>query len=333
MSHLPPDPHPFETLTPDLIGDALESAGWQPDGRIMALNSYENRVFQVGLEDDGFAIAKFYRPGRWSDEAILEEHRFLKDLEEAEIPVAPMLEDAEGRSLFYFADFRFSLSPRIGGRPPETEDLDTLESLGRLVARIHAIGKLRPFHHRPSIDPLSYGHVPGQRLLEGGFIPSNLLTAYHEALEAALTLIDEAFTSTGPLASIRVHADAYPGNILATPEGPLLLDFDDARMGPRVQDLWMLAQGDDADRRMALMTLIEGYDTFEHFDLRELRLIEPLRTLRLIHYTEWLSARTQDPAFPRAFPEFGTPSYWVERTHELLNQAERMAEPPVSILP
>lgn len=175
--------------------------------------------------------------------------------------------------------------------------------------------------------------MPGQRLLEGGFIPSSLHTVYHEALEAALASIDEAFASTGPLVSLRVHADAYPGNILATPEGPLLLDFDDARMGPRVQDLWMLAQGDEADRRLALMTLIEGYDTFETFDLRELRLIEPLRTLRLIHYTEWLSARTQDPAFPRAFPDFGTPSYWVERTHELLNQVERMAEPPVSILP
>ncbi|MEY2696272.1 MAG: hypothetical protein RL333_410 [Pseudomonadota bacterium] len=327
------DPHPFESLTPDLIGDALESAGWAPDGRIMALNSYENRVFQVGLETGGFAIAKFYRPGRWSDSAILEEHQYLKELKEAEIPVAPMLENREGESLFFYADFRFALSPRVGGRPPETEDLDQLESLGRLIARIHAIGKLHPFHHRPTIDPSSYGHRPGQRLLEGGLIPSNLLNGYQEALEAALVAIDAAFEGSGAVSSIRLHADAYPGNILATADGPLLLDFDDARMGPRVQDLWMLAQGDDAARRMALMTLIEGYDLFESFDPRELRLIEPLRTLRLIHYTDWLSARTQDPAFPKAFPDFGTPAYWTERTHELLNQVERMAEPFESLLP
>jgi len=333
MPLLPIDPHPFESLTPDLIGDALESAGWPTDGRIMALNSYENRVFQVGLEDGGFAIAKFYRHGRWSDAAILEEHQFLKDLEQAEIPIAPMLEDSEGKTLFHFSDFRFSLSPRIGGRPPETEDLDTLESLGRLVARMHAVGKLRPFHHRPTIDPLTYGHSPGQRLLESDLIPSNLHAAYHEALESALLAIDDAFEATAPISSIRVHADTYPGNILSTPEGPLLLDFDDARMGPRVQDLWMLAQGDEADRRMALMTLIEGYDTFESFDPRELRLIEPLRTLRLIHYTDWLSARTQDPAFPSAFPNFGTPAYWTERTQELRCQVERMAEPAVSMMP
>lgn len=333
MNPIPTPPHPFETLTPDLIGDALESAGWQPDGRIMALNSYENRVFQVGLEEGSFAIAKFYRPGRWTDEAILEEHEFLKELQAAEIPVAPMLEDAEGKSLFHFADFRFSLSPRIGGRPPETEDLDTLESLGRLIARIHAVGKLHPFHHRPTVDPLTYGHRPGLRILESGLIPTSLHKPYEEALVSALSAIDAAFESTGPVSTIRVHADAYPGNILTTSEGPLLLDFDDARIGPRVQDLWMLAQGDEADRRMALMTLIEGYDTFESFDLRELRLIEPLRTLRLIHYSEWLSARTEDPAFPRAFPDFGTPAYWTERTVELSNQVERMLEPPLSLVP
>lgn len=333
MTFAAPHTHPFEALTPDRIGDAMEAAGWPPDGRIMALNSYENRVFQVGLEDGGFAIAKFYRPGRWSDAAILEEHHFLKELAQAEIPVAPMLEDGEGRTLFHFGDFRFALSPRIGGRPPETEDLDTLESLGRLVARIHAVGKLKTFHHRPTIDALTYGHIPGQRILESGLIPSNLVSAYHHALEAALSAIDTAFEAQGPLGTIRVHADAYPGNILATAEGPLLLDFDDARMGPRVQDLWMLAQGDEGDRRLALMTLIEGYDTFESFDARELRLIEPLRTLRLIHYTDWLSARTQDPAFPRAFPNFGSAAYWTERTHELLNQVERMAEPLDALLP
>lgn len=333
MNSTPPDPHPFETLTPDLIGDALESAGWCPDGRIMALNSYENRVFQVGLEDEGFAIAKFYRPGRWSDDAILEEHRFLQELQEAEIPVAPMLSDPDGNTLFHYADFRFSLSPRIGGRPPETEDLDTLESLGRLVARIHSIGKLHPFTHRPVVDPITYGHAPGQRLLDGGLIPSNLLEGYRSALESALGLIDQIFAAVGPVSQIRLHADAYPGNILTTPDGPLLLDFDDARMGPCVQDLWMLAQGDDADRRMALMTLIEGYDTFQSFDLKELRLMEPLRTLRLIHYTEWLSARTGDPAFPRAFPDFGTPSYWLERTYELQSQIDRMEEAPTTFLP
>ena len=329
--HPPANPHPFDRLTPDLIVNTLSDHGFEPDGRIMALNSYENRVFQVGLESGGFAIVKFYRPERWSDEAILEEHAFLKALEEAEIPVAPMLEDQEGQTLFHAEGFRFSLSPRIGGRPPEIEDLDTLEALGRLIARVHAIGKQTPFRHRPTINSETYGHQASQRLLARNLIPASLETGYLDALREALSLVDLRFSEHSDRSCIRLHADAYVGNILETPEGPLLLDFDDARMGPRIQDLWMLAQGDEQERQMALMTLIEGYDTFETLDLHEFHLVEPLRTLRLIHYTEWLSARTEDPAFFSAFPHFGTDHYWKERTVELQDQIERMQAPLSSL--
>lgn len=327
---LPPtdgSPHPFDQLTPDRIAMMLSQEGFETDGRIMALNSYENRVFQVGLESGGFAIAKFYRPGRWSDEAIQEEHAFIQDLQAAEIPVAPMLENHEGLTLFTGEGFRFSLSPRIGGRVPEIENLDTLEGLGRLMARVHAIGKQRPFLHRPSLNPETYGHAPAGRILGLGLVPNSLLNPYREKLDEALSLVDACFAASGERASIRLHADAYAGNILETQDGPLLLDFDDSRMGPRVQDLWMLAQGEDQERQMALMTLIEGYDTFESFDVRELSLIEALRTLRLIHYTDWLSARTQDPAFTVAFPHFGTDHYWKEKIVELEDQIERMQAP------
>lgn len=326
-------PHPFERLTPDLIGDALASVGFETDGRIMALNSYENRVFQVGLDAGGFAIAKFYRPERWTDAAILEEHAFLKDLAEAEIPVAPMLSDPEGETLFHHEGFRFALSPRIGGRPPEVEDLDTLEAIGRLMGRVHAIGRERPFDHRPTLSSNTYGHAPKERLLASGLIPRLQISAYQSALERALTCVDEIFASVGPIAHLRLHADAYAGNILMTAEGPLLLDFDDARMGPAIQDLWMLAQGEQDERRIALMTLIEGYEMFESIDSRSLRLIEPLRTLRLIHYTDWLSARTCDPAFERAFPWFGSEDYWTARTQELLDQIDRMMEPALALFP
>lgn len=316
--------HPFARLTPDQIVIALLQHGFEADGRIMALNSYENRVFQVGLDQGGFLIAKFYRPGRWSDEAILEEHAYLNALAEAEVPVSGVIANHEGQTLFKADGYRFSLSPRMGGRVPEIEDLDTLEALGRLIARMHAIGKKTPFVHRPEVSPLTYGHLPAERILASGLIPSNRVKAYESALRSALMLVDEAFSRAQPLERLRLHADLYAGNILDTGEGPLLLDFDDARMGPRVQDLWMLAQGSDQERQIALMTLIEGYDTFEAFDLKELRLIEPLRTLRLIHFTEWLSARTQDPAFFSVFPHFGSDHDWIERTVELQEQIERM---------
>jgi Ser/Thr protein kinase RdoA (MazF antagonist) len=323
--------HPFEQLTPDRIQDALEAEGFLPDGRIMALNSYENRVFQVGLESGGFVIAKFYRPERWSEAAIREEHDFLEALATEEIPVAPMLKNPAGESLFFTDGFRFALSPRIGGRPPEIEDLESLEAIGRLVGRVHAVGKQHPFIYRPTLNAEAYGHHPGQRLLKEGRIPLSILPAYQSALHQALLTIDRAFAAVGSVPHIRLHADAYAGNILETPEGPLLLDFDDARMGPRIQDLWMLAQGETSERRIALMTLIEGYETFETLDPSELRLIEPLRTLRLIHYSDWLSQRTEDPAFEKAFPWFGTDDYWTARTQELLDQIDRMEAPSLQI--
>ena len=238
-----------------------------------------------------------------------------------------MIPDGEGRTLFKTEDFRFSLSPRMGGRTPEIEDLDTLEALGRLIARLHAVGKQTPFLHRPALNPVTYGEAPADNIIRRGIVPSNLQGNYENALRDALGLIEEQFSCFGDMPCVRLHADLYAGNILVSHEGPLLLDFDDARMGPRVQDLWMLAQGNEQERQMALMTLIEGYDTFETFDVRELRLIEPLRTLRLIHYTEWLSARTSDPAFFSAFPHFGSECYWLERTVELQEQIERMQSP------
>ncbi len=324
--------HPFEQLTPDAVLDALSSVGLHGDGRLMALSSYENRVYQVQLESPAMGhaqvVAKFYRPQRWSDEAILEEHAFAAELEAAEVPmVAPLVVDA--RSLHHHGGFAFSVSPRRGGRTPELDDLDVLEWIGRFLARIHVVGAARPFAVRPALDLQSFGQAPRDWLLLHEAIPLDMTSRWRDVCDAALEAIAVALKAH-PVRSLRVHGDVHPGNILWTPdEGPHFVDLDDARTGPAVQDLWMLLSGDRMQRQRQLGALVDGYEQMRQFDRAELALIEPLRTLRLIHYSAWLARRWDDPAFPRAFPWFGSSDYWQGQVQVLEEQLEAMAEAPL----
>lgn len=327
--------HPYDALTPDCVLDALSSTGLWPDGRLQALGSYENRVYQACLDDGSKVVAKFYRPGRWSAAQIAEEHDFSHQLVHAEVPVVAPLE-LQGRTVQQHAGFSFSVSPWRGGRTPELDDWDTLEWIGRFLARLHNVGAQQPFAHRPSLDAQQMGQVPMQWLLAHGDLPPHVQPRWKAACEAALAMASDALAAT-PHRAIRLHGDCHPGNILWTPVdddghgGPHFVDLDDARMGPAVQDLWMLLSGDRQQRSLQLSTLVEGYVQLRDFDRRELALIEPLRTLRLIHYSAWLAQRWQDPAFPRAFPWFGTEAYWLEQTTILQSQVLAMQEPPLAI--
>ncbi|NBC48736.1 MAG: serine/threonine protein kinase [Gammaproteobacteria bacterium] len=322
---------PYADLTPDCVLDAVESLGFVVDGRLLPLNSYENRVYQVGLDDTAPVIAKFYRPGRWSDEAIAEEHAFMLALSEREIPaVAPLVID--GHSLHRHRGYRFSLTPRCGGRDPELEQPETLIRIGRFIARIHAVGASQPFRHRPTLTYQLFGVEPSQYLIEQGWIPAELTAAYTSVLEQALTEVAACFERAGPIRSRRLHGDCHRGNLLWTEQGPHFVDFDDARMGPAIQDLWMLLSGDRTQMRLQLDAILEGYQDFCDFDLRELHLIEALRTLRLIHYAAWLARRWDDPAFPDAFPWFDSPRFWEEQILILREQIAAMQEGPLSLL-
>ena len=326
------DPHPYSGLTPDVVLDALESAGLAGDGRLLALNSYENRVYQIGIEDaagpSSFVVAKFYRPARWTDAQILEEHAFVRELAEREIPVvAPLV--LQGATLPEFGGFRFAVYPRRGGRTPELEDPKTLEWLGRFIGRIHAVGAVRPFDTRPALDLESFGVEPRAWLLEHGFIPADLLEAWSSIVDRALEGVARCYERAGPVATIRLHGDCHAGNILWTGDGPHFVDFDDARSGPAVQDLWMLLSGDRAAMTQQLGDVLAGYEDFREFEPRELALVEALRTLRLIHYSAWLARRWDDPAFPAAFPWFNTQRYWQDRILELREQVAAMDEPPL----
>ena len=321
-------PTPFSELTPDFILNALESLHLRCDGRLLALNSYENRVYQVGMEDAPPFVAKFYRPFRWSDAAIQEEHDFSQALAAQEIPVVPPLELA-GRTLHHFNDFRFAVFPRRGGRAPELGDPDTLEWLGRFIGRIHAIGSTSDFVQRPTLDIESFGVEPREYLLTHGFIPADLDAAYRSVSAQALEGVRHCFDRAGDIRRIRLHGDCHPGNILWTDDGPHFVDFDDCRMGPAIQDLWMLLSGERGDMVRQLSDLLAGYEDFHEFDPRELHLVEALRTLRLIHYSAWLARRWDDPAFPKNFPWFNTQHYWQDRILELREQIALMDEPPL----
>jgi Ser/Thr protein kinase RdoA (MazF antagonist) len=333
--------HPYSSLTPDAVLDALESAGVRGDGRLLALNSYENRVYQVYVEDapttgDGapsssIVIAKFYRPARWSDAAILEEHAFTLELAEREIPVvAPLV--IEGKTLHESGGFRFAVYPRRGGRTPELDDPETLEWLGRFIGRIHAVGAIKPFVERPALDLASFGVEPRDWLLEHGFIPPDLLPAWRSVVDLALDGVRRCYDRAGDVRAIRLHGDCHSGNILWTHDGPHFVDLDDARMGPAMQDLWMLLSGDRAAMTRSLSDVLAGYEDFHELDRRELALVEALRTLRLIHYSAWLARRWDDPAFPAAFPWFNTQRYWQDRILELREQVALMDEPALGPL-
>jgi Ser/Thr protein kinase RdoA (MazF antagonist) len=328
--------HPYDALTPDAVLDALASVGLHGDGRLLALSSYENRVYQLWLEEpfEGHSavVAKFYRPGRWSDEQILEEHAFSAELVEGEVPVvAPLV--IEGSTLHRFGNFAFSVSPRRGGRAPELDDAEVLEWIGRFLARIHIVGARKPFDTRPALDPQSFGKVSRDWLLSHEIIPLDAQSAWTTRCDEALAMI--ADTPLGQkaqdrIAMLRAHGDCHPGNILWVPdEGPHFVDLDDARTAPAVQDLWMLLSGDRAQRQKQLGDLLDGYEQLREFDRAELALIEPLRTLRLIHYSAWLARRWGDPTFPINFPWFGTSDYWQGQARMLDEQIEAMREPPL----
>lgn len=320
---------PYEGLTPDTVLDALEAVGLRGDGRLLALNSYENRVYQASLEDGSTVVAKFYRPRRWSDAQIEEEHRFALDLAEREVPVVAPMALADS-TLHRFADFRFAVYPRRGGRTPEIESERVLEWIGRFLGRLHAVGAIERFEERPTLDIESYGAEPRQWLGASGLVPQDLEEAWSTIADLALAGARARFQQAGAVRSIRLHGDCHVGNILWTDAGPHFVDLDDARMGPAVQDLWMLLPADRGDAAISLRALLAGYEQFHDFERMELSLIEALRTLRLLHYSAWIARRWDDPAFPAAFPWFGTQRYWQDRILELREQVAAMQEPPLA---
>ena len=327
---MPESPHPFQTLTPSFIIDAVESQGFFCDCRTSALNSYENRVYQVGIEDGQPLIAKFYRPGRWSDAQIVEEHRFCLELAKHELPVVAPLLNTAGESLFQHDGFRFALYPRQGGHAPEFDNLDNLLILGRMLGRIHSVGAVRAFMHRPTLDSQSFGHA-SVALLTERFIPDEYRPSYTAVTGQLLAAIDEILAEAGEIRYIRAHGDCHAGNILWRDAAPHFVDFDDARMAPAVQDLWMMLSGDRPRQIAQLDALLEGYREFCDFQPRELRLIEALRALRMLHYSAWLARRWQDPIFPATFPWFNTVRYWGEQILELREQLAALEEPPLEL--
>lgn len=324
------DVHPYRALTPDTVIDAVESVGYLSDARILTLNSYENRVYQVGIENAQPLIAKFYRPARWSDGQILEEHRFVQELHELEIPSVPPLKNTAGNTLFSFQGFRFALYPRQGGHAPELDNLDNLFILGRFIGRLHAVGKIRSFQLRPTLHVEYFGKNSQQFLLENDFLPVSLRKAYETLTDQLLAQVHLVFNETHAV-SIRLHGDCHPGNVLWRNDIPHFVDFDDCMNGPAIQDLWMLLSGDRPTRLAQIAEIIEGYSEFCEFAPRELQLVESLRTLRLMHYAAWLARRWGDPAFPRNFPWFNTDRYWGEHILELREQHAALDEAPLTL--
>jgi len=321
--------HPYDALTPEVILDALDTVGVRGDGRLLALGSYENRVYQVWQEPGPPVVAKFYRPARWSDAEIAEEHAFVAELAAREIPVVAPLAH-EGRTLHAHAGFRFAVYPRRGGRAPELDRPAVLERLGRFLARIHAVGALERYAQRPAFDVAGFGDAPRAYLIEHAWLPADLREVYAGVSAQALDGVRRAFDRAGDVASMRLHGDCHAGNVLWTDDGPHFVDFDDTRNGPAVQDLWMLLSGDRTSMERQLRDVLRGYEQFHDFDRRELHLVEALRTLRLLHYAGWIAQRWSDPAFPAAFPWFGTQRYWQDRILELREQIALMDEPPLT---
>ncbi|MGF1528889.1 MAG: serine/threonine protein kinase [Candidatus Competibacterales bacterium] len=316
----------YRTLNPDRMLDAVESVGLRCDGRLLALNSYENRVYQVGVEDGGFVIAKFYRAERWSDAAILEEHAFAFELVNNEVPVvAPMPFD--GKTLHHFEGFRLALFPRRGGRWPELDDPEVRERIGRAIGRLHAVGSVHPFDHRPRLA-VAPGRAARDFLLAQGWIPAFMVDEYTRLTEGLLAKVDACFAKAAP-ATLRLHGDCHPGNILWTEAGGHFVDLDDCCLGPAIQDLWMLLSGDRAQMTRQLVDILEGYCTFFDFSKAELHLIEALRTLRMLNYSAWLAKRWSDPAFKLNFPWFGELRYWEEQLLALRDQDRLLDEPPL----
>lgn len=321
---------PYADLSPDVILDALESAGFEPTGGLLELNSYENRVFQLELEDGSFVVTKFYRPERWSDAQIAEEHAFSLELGQGEVPVVtPLARD--GETLFRHAGYRFAVYPRQGGHPPNIEDEGNLQVLSRTIARIHAVGATRRFEHRPDLSVERLGHESRAFLLERQFLPPDMEDAYASVTEHLLGRLDETMTRVRDKREGRIHGDCHLGNLLWRHDTPHFVDFDDCVNGPPIQDLWMLLSGERDEREGQLKIIVEAYETFHPFDPASLQLVEPLRTLRIMHHAAWIARRWHDPAFPRAFPTFDSPRYWSEHVLSLREQLAALDEPALTI--
>lgn len=323
----------YDQLTPELVIQAVESLGYLSDARVFPLNSYENRVYQVGIDEATPVIAKFYRPNRWSDEQILEEHQFSLMLNQLELPVVPPIQAPNTQSTLHrFGGYRFAIYERMGGQAPEPGDFDQLYRLGRLIGRIHAAGREKDFAFRPALDIDSYCTQPSQFLLEQHFIPAHLAARFEDLIQTLTQMIREQFAGVDGLKLIRTHSDCHIGNILWNRDsGPWFVDFDDCRMAPAIQDLWMLLAGDRASQTAQLSEVLEGYEEFCSFNRAEIALIESLRSLRIIHYAGWLAKRWQDPAFPLNFPWFNTSNYWDKFLGELHEQILVMEEPPITL--
>jgi len=319
--------HPYDALTPEVILSAVERFGVRCTGALLALSSYENRVYRVDTEDAGPLAAKFYRPGRWSDEAILEEHGYALLAAEHEIPaVAPLVH--EGRTLHVHGGFRYAVFPWQPGRSREPAGPEEFRVLGRYLGRLHLLGRAEPFRHRPRLDVDTFGRAPLARLRAARFLPPDHAAPFCALGEALLPLLEARFRAAAGAPVIRVHGDFHLGNILWSDTGPYLVDFDDCLSAPAVQDFWMVLSGAHEERERQLAQLVAGYREFADFDAAELGLIEALRTLRLLHYNAWIAARWDDPAFPRSFPWFASPHYWQEQVAALREQQQLLTEPP-----
>jgi Ser/Thr protein kinase RdoA (MazF antagonist) len=311
-----------------VVSEAAESIGLQPSGRLFALNSYENRVYQLGDDDGALWVLKFYRPARWSDAQIEEEHAFTFELARAELPVAAPIE-RDGMSLFEYDGLRFAAFPYMPGRAPELDQPATLTLLGRTLARMHAIGARQPFDHRPVLDLDRLGLRARSAVRASGFVPESLVEQYARVSDQVIGRVRQCFENFGSLPRVRIHGDCHAGNILWRETGPLFVDLDDCMSGPRIQDLWMFLSGDSAEQQSAWASIMEGYEMFAEFDYTELTLVEALRSLRILHHASWIATRWHDPAFPRAFPWFGEARFWERHIADLFEQLSAMDDPPI----
>ena len=321
------DERPFARLSPQLVLDAAASAGLEGDGRLLALNSYENRVYRLGAEDR-LLVLKFYRAERWSDEQIAEEHAFTAELAAAELPVAAPIA-VSGQTLFTYEEFRFAVFPFLPGRAPELDRPGALPMLGRALARVHAIGATRPFRARPAISIERLGYAARAAVLASELLPEGLKVRYEAASTRLLELVEQVFREVGSLTTLRIHGDCHLGNLLWNEQGPVFVDLDDCAMGPRIQDLWMLLSGSALELQRQWEELLSGYQQFADFDYREVRLIEPLRALRMLHHAGWVAQRWHDPAFPRAFPWFGEVRNWESYVTDLFEQSITIENQPL----
>ncbi|MBT3531860.1 MAG: serine/threonine protein kinase [Gammaproteobacteria bacterium] len=324
--------HPYTELTPDSVLEAVEALGYETDARVFALNSYENRVYQIGVFDQPSIIVKFYRPGGWTNEQIHEEHNFTRELVDLDIPVIPPLDFGDKGSLLQHGNFRFSVFEQFAGRPPELDNLDNLLVMGRFVGRLHAVGAMSNFKHRVELSIERLGVSSRAYLLENNFIPKDLVAAYESLSSDLVQKIEGIYKQHGEFNHIRIHGDCHTGNVLWRGDTPHFVDFDDTMNGPAIQDLWMMLSGDRNQRQAQLLELVEGYNEFHNFRASELQIIESLRTLRLMNYSAWLARRWEDPAFPLSFPWFNTERYWAEHILELREQLFALDEPILQLI-